>query len=272
MQKIAIYYKEEDNLISSTASQLIKELKQEYKIVKKDPDLVLTLGGDGTILRAARTASKIDCPILGVHLGGVGLLTEINLEEINTALKKIKEKKYIIDERAMIEADILKRGKAVKSFVALNDIVIGKNEIARTIRLEAVSGKMVLADYAADGLIISTPTGSTAYNYAVGGPILPPHCGQFIISPICPHRSADRSIVYDKPVTVEVTKGRNVMLTADGQRTFSLHQGDKILIKPSAKKTKFLRFKEYDLWGLMRQRLNWGYPDQSCQGPCCGQA
>lgn len=266
MKKIGIIYKKEDELVANTAKQIAKDLACDYKAVFDEKkfrgiEFIITLGGDGTILRASQFAAKLNIPILPIHLGGLGIMSEIYLEQVSDAIKNIKRKKYVIDARVMLEVGITtktKKGKReIKKGLALNDIVIGKNEIARTIKLDAFLGEKLLANYVGDGLIISTPTGSTAYNYAVMGPILPPNAKSFVLSPICPHRAANRSIVLNEPVLVRLIKGRDILLTIDGQNKILLREGDFVSVKTSKLVTKLIRFKEYDLWDLLRVRMGW---------------
>ncbi len=266
MKKIGILYKKEDELIANTAKKVAKDISSDYKAVFdekkfKKIDFIITFGGDGTILRASKFAAELNIPILPIHLGGLGIMSEIYLEQVSESIRKIKRKKFIIDTRAMIEVGVAtrtKKGKrGVKKGLALNDVVIGKNEIARTIKLDAFLGERLLANYVGDGLIISTPTGSTAYNYAVMGPILPPNAKSFVLSPICPHRAANRSIVLNEPVLVRLIKGRDILLTIDGQKKILLHEGDFVSVKPSKMVTKLIRFQEYDLWNLLRVRMGW---------------
>ncbi|NQU17212.1 MAG: NAD(+)/NADH kinase [Candidatus Saganbacteria bacterium] len=266
MKKIGIIYKREDELIVNTAKQLVSDLAADYKVLLdekkfKGLEFIITLGGDGTILRASKIATKMDIPILSVNLGGLGLMSEIMLNEISVAVSKIKAKKFKIDKRMMLEVGVATRSsrgiKTIKKSLALNDVVIGKNEIARTIKLEAYLSERLIASYVGDGLIISTPTGSTAYNFAVMGPILPPNAHSFILSPICPHRAANRSIVLNNPVLVRLVKGQEILLTIDGQTKISLLPGDFVSVKPSKLVTKLIRFKDYDLWGLLRAKMGW---------------
>ena len=264
--KIGIIYKEEDKLILGTAKKVISELKalgHKATVLNEAQRLqnvqfVITFGGDGTILRAARIVCKKNIPILPVHLGGLGLLTEISITEIERAVKLIQEKKYHLDSRMMLEALVLKNNKILKSSIALNDVVIGKSSIARTIKLEAFAGGKSIANYVGDGLVISTPTGSTAYNFAVNGPIIPPQGKSYIISPICPHRAANRSIVLDEPVLIKIQKGDETLMTIDGQEIFKLDKDEIIKIQKSRYKTDFIRLKEYNIWELLRSKLGWG--------------
>jgi len=250
MTTVGVIYKKEDKLIAGTAEQVIKELKGKgYKVNKVKPKFAIVLGGDGTTLRAARMLADEETPILSVHMGGLGFLSEIELRELNEALTLIKKGKFKIDERAMIEAFV--GGRTV---TALNDLVISKSGIARVIRLE-VAG---IAEYVADGIIFSTASGSTAYNLSAGGPLLTPDAQSMVISAICPHSINTRPIVIDKPVNIVLTRGKEVNLTADGQQVVPLHEGQKIRIQRSALKTRFIRLKEYPFFQRVKEAFGFG--------------
>jgi len=245
MTTIVVIYKKEDKLIAGTAEQVIKELKNlGYKISLTGAKFAITLGGDGTILRAARLLAKNKIPILGVHMGGLGFLSEIELHELTEALDRIKKGKFVIDERAMIETLV-----GGRKLVALNDIVISNSGIARVIRLE-VKG---LAEYISDGVIFSSASGSTAYNLSAGGPILTPDSESMVISAICPHSISTRSIVIEKPVTAVLNRGKAAILTADGQQLVPLHEGQKIRIQRSKLTTRFIRLKQYDFFAKVKE-------------------
>jgi NAD+ kinase len=248
--KIGVIYKKEDQIIAGTAEQVIKELKKNgHKVNLAQAELVITLGGDGTILRAARLLAKTATPILGIHMGGLGFLTEIDLSELTEALEKIRQKKYKYDERHMIEA--LVGGRKVQ---ALNDIVITKSGIARVIKME-IKG---IAEYISDGIIFSSATGSTAYNLSAGGPILSPDSPSLIITAICPHSIRNRPIVLNKPIRLALIRGKEVSLTADGQEMVPLHEGQKIVIQKSDLKARFIRLGEYDFFGRVRDAFGFG--------------
>lgn len=250
MTTIGVIYKKEDSLIAGTARQVIKELKKMgYKLDLARARFVITFGGDGTILRAARILAKSKTPILGVHLGGLGFLSEIELHELSDALERIKKGKFIIDERAMLEAML-----GGRKLIALNDIVISNSGIARVIKLE-VKG---VAEYTSDGIIFSTATGSTAYNLSAGGPLLTPDSQSMVISAISPHSISTRSLVLEKPVTAVLTRGKEAILTADGQRLVPLHERQKIRIQRSKLKTRFIRLKEYDFFERVKDVFGFG--------------
>lgn len=244
MTKVGVIYKKENELIANTAKQVIKDLKsQGFKVGLAGAKFVISLGGDGTILRAAGLVAKKRIPILGVHMGGLGFLSEVFLEDLNHALALIKKGKYVIDERTMLEAQI-----GAKTITALNDLVISKSGISRVIKLEIED----VAEYTADGLIFSTATGSTAYNLSAGGPLLTPQSDSYIISAICPHSSSTRPVVLDMPVTLILNRGGEVVLTSDGQHMFPIKEGQRVKVRRSKLKTRFVRLQKYDFFGRVK--------------------
>jgi NAD+ kinase len=250
MTTIAVIYKKEDQLIAGTAVQVIKELKTlGYRISLEGAKFAISIGGDGTILRAARLLASRKTPILGVHMGGLGFCSEVNLPELTAALEQIKKGQYSIDERAMIEANV--GGKKV---IALNDIVISNSEIARVIKLEIKE----IAEYTCDGIVFATATGSTAYNLSAGGPILTPDSASIVISAICPHTITNRSIVLARPITVTLNKGKTTILTADGQQLLPLKEGQAVKIQLSALKTRFIRLPGYDFFKRIKEAFGFG--------------
>jgi NAD+ kinase len=245
MKTVGIIHKKEDRLIAATAAQVAKDLKQlGYRVDLAKADFVITLGGDGTILRAARLLAGRGAPILSVHLGGVGFLSELELTELKTALEQVRKGKYRIDERAMLEARL-----GGKKLIALNDVVIGKSGISRVIKFDLEG----IGSYVADGLIISSASGSTAYNLAAGGPLLAPDSRSLIVSAICPHSLSNRSLVLDGPVGFRLTRGDDVILTADGQQLEPVKKGQIIWVGRSELKTRFIRLKDYDFFGRVKR-------------------
>lgn len=250
MTTIGVIYKQENELIANTAKQVIKDLKElGYKVGLKGAKFVLSLGGDGTILRAAHLVAKSGIPILGVHMGGLGFLSEIYLADLSKALEQIKNNDFKLDERAMLQATI-----AEKSITALNDIVICKSGIARVTKLKLAG----IAEYTADGLIFSTATGSTAYNLSSGGPLLTPQSSSFVISAICAHSINTRPIVMDRAVEVVLTRGSDVILTSDGQHMVPVKEGQKIKIERAKIKTKLIRLKGYDFFKRVKEAFGFG--------------
>jgi len=250
METIGIIYKKEDALIAGTAKQIAKDMEKEgRRIDLARAQMVITLGGDGTILRAARMLAEKEIPILGVHMGGVGFLSEIDLKDLKLAMRQIKSGKYKLDERTMLEAKI-----GGRKIIALNDVVIGKSGISRVIKFELEN----IARYTADGLIFATASGSTAYNLAAGGPLLAPNAKGIILSAICPHSLSRRSLVLDGPVNFILRRGDDVILTGDGQQVFPVKIGQKVAVSQSKLKTRFIRIKDYSFFARVKKTFGFG--------------
>lgn len=209
-------------------------------------DLLITLGGDGTILRAARMGARHGVPILGLNLGRLGFLAELQPENWQSQLEHMLTGDYWTEERMMLCAEFLQNGEFRRSFEALNDVVVSRGSLARMVRLTAYVDGGYLATYAADGLIISTATGSTAYALAAGGPILPPQLHNILVIPIAPHLSLDRAVVLAEgaTVSVKVSTDHTAMLTIDGQFEVELQDEDTVVIKASPYQARFIRLQE----------------------------
>lgn len=228
-------------------------------------DIMVVLGGDGTMLGAARLAAPNGIPIFGINLGGLGFITEINRDEVFSALPMIINKKCNIEERMMLSAFIYRKNIILSEHCVLNDIVIKsqgdphmKGAIARIFDIETFIEHNYVTTYKADGLIISTPTGSTAYNLSAGGPILYPTLRCIVITPICPHTLTNRPIVINDDQSIELRFNTDVLLTLDGQTGIALKQDDMIEIKKSRFVTKILLPCERDYFKILREKLNWG--------------
>lgn len=224
-------------------------------------DLIIVFGGDGTLLNVARLAGKKGVPILGVNLGTLGFITEGTIDEINKeAIDRILSGKYRFEERIVLLADVFRKGKKILQHTALNDVVINKSALARMIQLEIYINKQYATVFRADGLIISTPTGSTAHSLSAGGPILYPTLETFLMTPICPHSLTNRPIVLPDKFTIEISvkQGQGVYLTLDGQEGVPLKVGDMIEIKKADFKTKFFLLHKRDYFNILRTKLKWG--------------
>lgn len=221
-------------------------------------DVIIVLGGDGTFLRAARYIAGFEIPILGVNLGYLGFLTEIEVGEIYVYLEKMLNGEYYIEERMMLSGQVRRNDKWVGKFHALNDFVINKGSFARLITLDTFLGDEFVASYSADGVIISTPTGSTAYSLSAGGPIVHPTLDVCILTPICPHSLYARPIVIPpaKIVKVQVRAVKaEAMLTVDGQYGFNLENQDEVWIEKADYVTKLIRVKDRKFFQVMREKL-----------------
>jgi NAD+ kinase len=212
----------------------------------QEMDLLVTLGGDGSILRAARAAAPYGTPILGVNLGRVGFLTESQLETWRDVLSQVLVGNYWIEERMMLRAVARRAGKVIGDAEALNDVVTGRGARAQVVHLRVEVDGGYLAAYVADGLIVATPTGSTAYALAAGGPILPPQLRNILLVPVAPHLSIERPIVLAEGVTVHITVvgGRPAVLTVDGKVQTKLKSGDQVTVEASPHVARFARVQE----------------------------
>jgi NAD+ kinase len=209
-------------------------------------DLTVTLGGDGSILRAARMACAHRVPILGVNMGRLGFLAELEPEEWSDALPRIIEGDYWLEERMMLYAEYRRGQECRGQYEALNDVVVSRGSLARIVRLVTHIDGSYLTTYAADGLIVSTATGSTAYALAAGGPILPPELENFLLIPIAPHLSMNRAIVLGSmdQVQIEIQTDHQAILTVDGQFEYELQDGDWVTVRASPHVGRFIRFQD----------------------------
>ena len=224
-------------------------------------DMVIVLGGDGTLLSVARQVWDKNIPILGVNLGGLGFLTEITLDELYSVLEKVVRDEFEINEREALNAGVIRRGERVAEFIVLNDAVINKGALARIIDLETTINGEYLSTFKSDGLIISTPTGSTAYNLSAGGPIVYPSLHTIIITPICPHTLTIRPIIIPNDVKIRaILKSRNeeVLLTLDGQQGFTLEFEDVVEVKKAEGRILLIKSPYRHYFELLREKLKWG--------------
>ncbi|MDD4153001.1 MAG: NAD(+)/NADH kinase [bacterium] len=227
----------------------------------RDIDLLLVLGGDGSFLGAARLAAPVGVPILGVDLGTLGFLTEVRLDKVEEALSAISQRRYTIDERMMLQARVLTDEKERLSYRAMNDVVVAKGSFSRMIRFKTYVDNRYLATYAADGIILATPTGSTAYSLSAGGPVVNSNLSVIIVTPICAHSLHARSLVVsgDEEVRVKVEcEDREAMITVDGQEGEKLIEGDVIVIKSAPYKARVVKLHERNFYTILRTKLKWG--------------
>jgi NAD+ kinase len=223
-------------------------------------DVIVVLGGDGTLLSVARAVGDLGVPILGVNLGGLGFLTATTLEEMMPALEAFLDGRMVVEERMMLGARVRRNGASDREFFALNDVVIMKSAMSRIIDLSvSVDGQLATA-YRADGLIISTPTGSTAYSLSAGGPILFPTMDALVLTPIASHTLTNRPIVLPGTQRIQVTllTNQEVMLTLDGQVGFGLRERDSVEVAQAASRIRLVRFPHKDFFSVLRTKLKWG--------------
>jgi len=228
-------------------------------------DFVVAFGGDGTLLSASRLTAPYDTPILGIHVGGpasFGFLTETTPARAPEALERVLAGQYRVDERLMVSAEVVRDGRPAGSFSALNDLVIAKGALARLLKMRISVGDTFIATYAADGIIVATPTGSTAYNLAAGGPLIHPAVRVIVLTPICPHTLNVRSLIIgdeERARVVVVTDPRDVaLLTVDGQVGFELRPGDVVEFARAACRTRFITLDGANFYDKLQTRLRLG--------------
>lgn len=228
-----------------------------------DLDLLIILGGDGSLLRGARLSARHAVPILGINMGRLGFLVEVQPAEWPERVRQALTGDYWIEERMLVRAEHYRQGKLANVYDALNEIVIGRGRLARVVRLPTYIDGGYLTTYIADGLIIATATGSTAYALAAGGPILPPELENFLLIPLAPHLSLDRAIVLSKGVTiqVQVSTDHTSILTVDGQLEIELSDGDEVVMSAGSSVAHFVRLQEKNyFYRTLMQRLGWPQP------------
>ena len=224
-------------------------------------DLVIVLGGDGTLLATARALNRKPVPILAVNLGGLGFLTEITREELYPTLEMVVAGTHQTDRRVQLEGELIRTDEVLTSFLALNDVVLNKGAIARIFDFELrVNGELV-STYKSDGLIVSTPTGSTAYSLAAGGPIVTPSVEAFVVTPICAHTLTHRPLVLPNSVKIEVTvKGMReaAYLTVDGQVGIAAHSEDVVRMRKADSFVELIRPPATPYFEILQRKLKWG--------------
>jgi len=245
------------------ASRISHSLTFPRQAMSPKIDCLIVLGGDGTLLSAARdmAAGPTQVPILGVNLGGLGFLTEITLEEIYPVLENILQGKIRVEKRMRLRAEVFRQEKGVGGFSVLNDVVITKSVLARIINLRNQINGVYVTTYRGDGVIISTPTGSTAYSLAAGGPIVYPAMDSILITPICPHTLTNRPLLIPDQAVIEFfleSEESDVSLTLDGQVGLPLRPFDRVVITKAEEPVLFIKspFKEY--FEILRTKLKWG--------------
>jgi NAD+ kinase len=230
-------------------------------IVADSSQLLLVLGGDGTMLAAARLAAPRGIPILPINMGSLGFLTSFTIEELYPALEETLGGRFSVSERVMISVELERIGKIVETRQVLNEAVINKGALARMIELELIIDAEFVCRYRADGLIVATPTGSTAYSLSAGGPIVHPAVESFIITPICPHTLSDRPVVVRDSSCIEIRLSgstESVFLTLDGQKGIPLQATDRVRISRTKELLKLIQPPKKSYFEILRNKLKWG--------------
>jgi NAD+ kinase len=280
--KIGIFLKKNDQRVRSVVEEIIPWLRSRNveiyidrdsadnypmdvavaspELLSARVDAVIVLGGDGTLLHATRLFGSNGVPLIGINLGSLGFLTEVKLDGMYPALECLLSGEYEIEERMLLSVEVFRDGEVLSQYLALNDAVINKGALARIIDLEVSVGAQPVLHTRSDGLIIATPTGSTAYSLSAGGPILYPTLEAVIIAPICPHSLTNRPLVIPERQKLEVClrRGQDVMLTVDGQVGMPLLQNDCLRIHRAQKTLKLLLPFGNSFFKLLREKLRWG--------------
>lgn len=224
-------------------------------------DLMLVLGGDGTMIATARMVGDTEVPVLGVNYGGLGYLAEFRIEELYIALESILQEDYRLDKRVMLAVELIRGEEPVIRNRVLNDVVINKSALARIIEIEAYLNGQFVNSFRADGLIVSTPTGSTAYNLSAGGPVIYPSMNAIVVTPICPFTLSNRPIVVPDDAEIELflkTPNEEVALTLDGQVGLPLQVEDQIVIRKSGTTFNLVQPTNRNYFEVLRDKLRWG--------------
>ncbi len=244
--------------IESNIFENLAELEREENI--KDTDLLLVVGGDGSLLIATRRVAKYSVPVLGINLGRLGFLTELNADDAFEKLEVILSKPLCISRRMMLRASLYRDNNKILEADVLNDVVVNKAILARIVDVAVYVGDRYITTYNGDGIIISTPNGSTGYALSAGGPIVYPMMEIFLVVPICPHTLTDRPLILPnlEPITIElVHEEKDAWLTLDGQEGTQLKYGDKIVVKQSPYYAYLVRTPDKNYFDILREKLGW---------------
>ncbi|RUM65264.1 MAG: NAD(+) kinase [Sulfurimonas sp.] len=247
-----------DVLIDTGSASMIGMLGQPFEVLCKRCDILVSIGGDGTLISVARRSHSYGIPVLGVHAGKLGFMADLHIAELEEFIQKIGEGEYRIDKRAMLEA-VIKTKEGTRTLIAFNDIVLTRPSISKMIHLDVTVDGQSFNTYYGDGVIVSTPTGSTAYNLSAGGPILFPLTNVFVLTPICPHSLTQRPVVLPGHFQMNVkTLDSTVLAIVDGQDIYEFHEGDCISIKLADTQAHLIHKKEFNYFDVLKEKLSWG--------------
>jgi NAD+ kinase len=224
-------------------------------------DIAAVLGGDGTMLHALSRLGNFEKPVAGINIGTLGFLTSCKDDELDVFAAAIAEGRFATSVRTLLEAIVHREGRAPESFIALNEVTLARGDTGRLVSLRARVNGELLNDYRADGLIVATPTGSTAYSLSAGGPLIGPDAAVFVITPICPHSLSQRSLVLSNESTIELSsedrESSPMLFTVDGRDSVRIEPGDRIEVKKAARSFHLLRLDDRSFYEALRQKLHW---------------
>jgi NAD+ kinase len=236
------------------------EVVERREMATRPLDFVVVLGGDGTLLSTSRVVAKSGIPVLGVNLGSLGFLTEVPLPELYQALEEVDQKRAAVESRSLVHCELLRNRESIMGYSALNDVIVNKSAIARLNTYDLYVDKAFVTTYKADGLIVSTPTGSTAYSMAAGGPILMPSVDAFVITPVSPHSLTHRPLVVRDSVEIEIvvkTGDEEAYLSVDGQVGMPVRDDDRVICRKANYQVQLLRIRRA-FFEVLRTKLKWG--------------
>ncbi|MDQ1264360.1 MAG: kinase [Campylobacterota bacterium] len=245
-------------LLEANSASMIAEDGSSFEKICVSCDFIVSFGGDGTLISTARKSFDFDIPILGIHAGNLGFLADLSLDELESFVEKMIQKKYRIDERAVLEATVFKDSKEFKMY-AFNDVVLTRERVSKMIHIETLVDGKAFNTYYGDGLIVSTPTGSTAYNLSAGGPVLFPMSNVFTLTPICPHSLKQRPVVLPGRFSIEMkTSEERALIIIDGQDMHELELGESLHIKLAHNTVKLIHKEDYNYFSVLKEKLGWG--------------
>lgn len=267
IRSVLIVTKPKQADVAQVAGELVQWLKAKGVEASLSPDaaptaeLAVVLGGDGTLLAAARLLDDHQVPIVAINYGGLGFLTEVTLDQMYPDLERVLAGEFVAENRMMVDLSLLRTGEQIPRHRALNDVVINKGTVSRMIELEARVDGQYVSRFRADGLIVSTPTGSTAYNLSAGGPIIFPTISAMVVTPICSHTLTNRPIVLPGTVVIEITlctAQDDVYVTVDGQVGLKLQMGDRLVVRKSDTSVRLVAPVDKNYFDVLRGKLKWG--------------
>lgn len=244
--------------IDSISGGMIDVMGMDFNLLCKQCDALITLGGDGTLISAARRSFEFDIPVIGVYAGNLGFLADVSMDELDGFISNLANGTYRIDERAVLEAKIIENGEDVTIY-AFNDIVLNRTSISNMIHVETLVDGKAFNTYHGDGVIVSTPTGSTAYNLSCGGPVLFPLTKAFTLTPISPHSLTQRPMVLPGEFSIEMkTPTNRASMIIDGQDIHDFEQGQSVHIKLASNPAKLIHREEFNYFDVLKEKLGWG--------------
>lgn len=265
--RIGILYKETEEAknLSKIVMEYLKEKGIDVFYVENEKDLsnsiILSFGGDGTLLKAFQYAYKFDSPILGINFGGLGFLTDIEKEDVFDALEKLINGKFKIENRRVLECEIIREGKSFGKYFAFNDFVISKETLSQIITIEIFIDGVSVFKMKGDGVIVSTPNGSTAYSLSAGGPIVSPKCEAYLLTTLCSHKLTSRPVVIsrEEKLSIKIIDDvSKIFFIEDGVKREDLKKNDHLIFRLSDRDAKLIRLKEKNFYLVVNSKFNWG--------------